>query len=467
MIHSWLRFGNPSWLSALIALWVLILAALACSGAGESPPTLQVNVFTSTPVITPTVAALLPTGATITRPIAAQVRTLLDQIQSDRLMFAVASLADMKTRHVLSTRNSQTEGIGAARDWLLAQFSAIRDANPQQMIDVWTQPLQFTWNRANVVSENVVAVMRGTDVGAGVIILGAHYDSISSDFVNGQAVAPGANDNGSGVAALLEIAHILAAHPHRATIIFAAFTAEETGRQGSLAFVKSYLQAQTPAIVPRAMINLDIIGSPAGPNGQIDQRTVRIFSAEPNDSSSRQLARQIVLITNTYMNDVNLVLQSSEERRGRWGDHQSFSAAGYPSVRIIQGLEDLSRQHTANDTIDGVQSTYLMRTTRIALAAVTILADGPTPPTNINLRVKAGEGQTFIWSPVPNAVGYLLALRQTSSLFYDQIVTVGAINQLTGDNYTKYAAVAIAAIKADGEMGPLSPEVAISTLVGK
>jgi hypothetical protein len=309
-------------------------------------------------------------------------------------------------------------------------------------------------------------------VGAGVIVLGAHYDSISTDFTNGQVDAPGADDNASGVAALLEIARILAAQPHRATLLFVAFAAEETGRQGSQTFVKSYLQAQDPPIAVRGMINLDTIGSEVGPNGEIDHQTIRLFSAEPNDSISRQLARQLVLIISTYLPDeVNPVLQSAEERVGRWGDHQPFSEAGYPAVRIIQGLEDQARLHSPRDTFDNVQPGYLMRTTRAALASTIILADGPTPPGDLALRALAGDPQTqvLIWTPVPGAARYLVALRQTSSLYYDQLLTVEAspTPELRWAGFGKYATVAVATVDAAGRMGPLSPEVSIASLLRK
>src|SRR5258708_37962403 len=161
--------------------------------------------------------------------------------------------------------------------------------------------------------------------------MGAHYDSMPADFTNGQADAPGANANGSGVAAMLEIARIMAAKPHRATLIFAAFTAEETGRQGSLTFVQSYLQAQKSPIDLRAVINLDMIGSGAPAGNDNVPSTIRLFSAEPNDSASRQLARQIALITKTYVDNLEPVVQSAEERAGRWGDQPPFRAAGYPA----------------------------------------------------------------------------------------------------------------------------------------
>src|SRR5262249_55665683 len=143
----------------------------------------------------------------------------------------------------------------------------------------------------NVSSQNVVAIMQGTDVGAGVILVCAHYDTMPADFTNGQADAPGANANASGVAAMLEIARIMAAKPHRATLIFAAFTAEETGRQGSLTFVQSYLQAQKSPIDLRAVLNLDMIGN-GTPADTGAPASIRLFSAESNESASRQLARQ-------------------------------------------------------------------------------------------------------------------------------------------------------------------------------
>ncbi len=404
-------------------------------------------------------------------PIDRGIYALLDLVQSDRLMVTVGTLADMHSRHVFSKKTEAIRGIESARDWLIAQFSAIRDANPQQPISVWTQPVPFTWKGASTSPHNVVAIFEGTDVGAGVVVVGAHYDSISTDFYNGQAYAPGANDNGSGVAAMLEIAQILGPQPHRATVVFVAFAAEETGRQGSLAFVKSYLQAQNPPIALRGMINLDIVGSEVGRNGEIDHRTIRLFSAEPNDSPSRQLARQLALFIGAYLDDVDVVLQSAEERVGRWGDHQSFSAAGYPSVRFIQGLEDLSRQHTSRDTIDNVQPAYLMRTTRAALVSVLLLAGGPRPPTDVAMRVLPGDTQTQIltWSPVPEAARYLVALRQTSSVFYDQLFTVeaSAAPEMRWSQFGRYSTVSIATVDGSSRIGPMSTELSIAGLLRK
>ncbi len=459
-----------------VLCWVLFLLfslALAC-GASSTPATLQAQLSATTlsasgvPV---TLTSAIPTGATthvFTNP---GIKPLLDQVQSDRLMVVVGSLADMGSRHVLSKPAGAVRGIDAARDWLVSQFTEIKYAHPAQPISVWTQPVRFSWHGINLAPENVVAVFQGTDVGAGVIVIGAHYDSISHDAYNGQAYAPGANDNGSGVAAMLEIARILAPQSHRATILFVAFAAEETGRQGSLAFAKDYLQAQDPPIAVRGMINLDLVGSEIGPNGEDDPHTIRLFSAEPNDSPSRQLARQIAFFANTYLDDVNIVLQSAEDRAGRWGDQMSFSAAGYPAVRLIQALEDVTRQHSPLDTIDNVQAGYLMRTTRVALVSTMILADGPTPPGNLVLRAAIGNPnvQNLAWTAVPDAAHYLIALRQETSLPYDQVFTIDASPspELGWSGFTRYATVAVASVDASGLVGPLSPELSIFDALNK
>lgn len=444
-------------------LSLLMLAVnLACSFTLQSPgaaPTLQFRVITPSP-IAPTVippTSAFPTVVTTTTATTG-LTPILDEIQSDRLMLAVHTLAGFRTRHVLSARDRPDEGIGAARDWLVRRFNAMRELVPNKHIDVWTQPFQYDWNGFTVQADNVIAIFPGTEIGAGVILIGAHYDSITRDWTNGATLAPGANDNASGIAALLEIAHIMSRRSHRATLIFVAFSAEETGKQGSQTFVTAYIRQQ--AIDVRAMINLDIIGSPWGANGESNMRFVRLFSAESNESPSRQLARQLGLVVRTYVPEADLVLQSAEERRGRWGDHQSFSGAGYPAVRLIQGLEDVSLQHSERDVPDAVDPSYLMLTTRIALAAVSVLSERLPPPSDVRLSARTGDIQTLAltWTPVVGAAGYLVALRQTPSLYFDQILTITNVDKLNWTGLLNYDHVAIAAFDSQGVMGPLSAE---------
>jgi hypothetical protein len=445
-----------------VLLLLMLTVSVACNIALQGPssaPTLQFRVTTPTPIAPtpPAPTSIFPTVIATTAA-ATGLAPILDEIESDRLMLAVHMLAGFRTRHVLSVRDSTDQGIAAARDWLIQRFAAMREFAPDKRIDVWTQPLGYAWNGFTVQTENVVAVFPGTEIGAGVIVVGAHYDSITRDWTNGTTLAPGANDNASGVAALLEIAHIMSARRHRATLMFVAFSAEETGKQGSQAFVADYVQRQ--GIDVRAMINLDIVGSPWGANGESNTRFARLFSAEPNDSVSRQLARQIGLIVRAYVPEADLVLQSAEERRGRWGDHQSFSAAGYPAVRLIQGLEDVNLQHSERDIPDAVDPSYMMLTTRIALAAVSVLSERLPPPSDIRLSSRAGDIQTLslVWAPTSGAAGYVVALRQIPSLYFDQIMTIANVDKLNWTGLLNYDSVAIAAFDSQGVMGPLSAE---------
>lgn len=457
---------RPLWWSPILLLLLLLLLACNVTLLTQPPaPTLRVSVSTPTPIRTaqPTPTLTLP-WYSATSAADAPIPVLLDEVQSDSLMLRVFDLAGFYTRHVLSAAQP-TQGIDAARDWLIAQFNAIQRRHPKQPIQVWTQPVQYAWNGHAITCDNVVAVFPGSEVGAGVIVVGAHYDSITRDWQNGTAHAPGANDNGSGVAAMLEIAGIMAKRPHRATIMFVGFAGEETGKQGSAAFVRDYLQANNVDL--RAMLNLDLIGSWQGVNGEINPTFVRLFSAEPNQSISRQLARQFALVSKTYVQEADLLLQSAEERQGRWGDHQSFSAAGYAAVRLIQGLEDPAIQHSAADLPDLVEPAYLMLTTRLALATVYVLSAGPPAPPQLAFQSRGGDQQTLAltWGAVAGSSGYVIALRKSSSLYFDRILTLAKTERLAWSGLLNYDYIAIATLDGQGVMGPLSAEYAINDLL--
>lgn len=376
--------------SLAFGLWMMFWV-LACNlSSPDEPPTILPRA-TNTPPPTISYATLspdeLPQAASTAVAGVPQVDTdllnLLNEIETDRLMLHIDTLQNFRTRHVNSTQDMADQGIGAAYNYIMGQFEQIV-ASSQARLTVFPQPFEVTW--ANVTSEqkNIVAFISGTEADAGVIVIGAHYDSISIDVEDGRAYAPGANDNGSGTAALIEMARVLSTRQYRASIMFVAFAAEEVNRLGSLAFVNSYLLPRE--IDVKAMINMDLIGSYYGPGGTIDDRNIRIFSAGPNNSNSRHLARMIELMALRHAPNMNVNIQDGLDRENRYGDHQSFSDMGIPAVRFTQSLEDYSRQHNDRDTIDGVQGVYLTRATQTILAAVTAMADGPRAPGNIALR---------------------------------------------------------------------------------
>lgn len=445
----------------LLIIWFALLA-LACNLSSPPPPTL-VPRLTDTPQPTIAIATSAPpeqpAASAINAPSAsADVRSLLSQLDSDRLMIHVDAMERMVTRHVNSPDTGST-GVAAAYRYIRAQFESIASQSSGRF-SVIDHSFTLEWEGITTTQKNIMGYLPGDAIGGGVIMIGAHYDSITRNPADALYNAPGANDNGSGIAALIEIGRILARRPHRATIMLVAFAAEEVGRAGSLAFVR-FLREKD--ITVDAMLNLDIIGSQTGPNGEIDANRMRVFSLGPEDSPSRQLARAIYWIGFNLSPDMQIVLQDAEDRQGRYSDHMSFTAAGFPAVRFIESLEDAVRQHTPQDVIGDVQASYLLRSTQCVLAAVTVLADGlPPPQNNIILRDNGTLKRTLVWEPVPGATGYLIGLRAPgSNIINNQFPWPSNSVDWEGFIPSQLAAVVISSIDENGMMGPPSREYPI------
>ncbi|MCB9450301.1 MAG: M20/M25/M40 family metallo-hydrolase [Anaerolineaceae bacterium] len=447
----------------LVLLAWLGVVVLACNLTSPSEPPTIVPRATDTPLPTISYATLPPeslpqnVAAAPSNSQATQLN-LMNQVDSDRLFFHVDTLTGFQTRHVNSPSDSATIGIGAAYNYVKGQFEAIQSQS-QGNFNTFTQ--QFSLNFANVQTQqyNVVGVVSGTEVNSGYVVVAAHYDSITHDREDGLAYAPGANDDASGMAVLLETARIMSTRPHRRSVMFVAFSAEEVGRQGSIEFVKFLQSRNTPV---SAMINLDIVGSQTGPNGEIDTQEIRVFSAPPNESLSRQLARAVEIIALTSPLNMSVLVQDLPDREGRYGDHLSFSEAGYPAVRLIEPLEERDRQHTARDSMEDIQASYLSRVAQLVLLSATSLADGPAAPRNISLRDNSQGTRTLVWEPSPDATSYIVALRPPGSLQYDQYFE-WASNSVDWDgfNSTNFVGVVIFAKDANGILGPPSQEYSI------
>ncbi len=447
-------------------LLVLASAILACNLTGPPPPTVVPRIPTSTPQatigISTQVPLALPTGVGAEAPTDPGVDVLLRQVDSNSLMAHTQTLYNFQTRHVNSPLNDPNRGIGAARRYIYNTLLSY-SSQAQGRMNVWEQSFTLNWEEQETLQHNIIAILQGTESGAGVIVVGAHYDSVAYD-VDSTTYAPGADDNATGVAALLEMARIMSQMPHRATIIFVAFSAEETGRQGSIRFIDEYINHYS--IDLRAMLNLDTIGNIHGPNNEINEHQIRVFSDESNDSRPRQLSRAVQLIASTYVPDLQVVVQNSADREGRWGDHFSFTEQGYPAIRLIEAIQDPARQNSSLDTIEYVTPSYLTQATRVALATLAVLADGLQPPRNLSVRANASNpgNHTLVWEPVPGAAGYVIALRQPGALTYNQVLTVGPVNSLTwsGFNPERFETLAIATVDESGRWGPLSVEYRIN-----
>jgi hypothetical protein len=450
---------------------VLALPAVACNLTSEPPATLAPRVPQST--LTPqgaigpqaTVQAppitdqQLPSGVQSSLPSNPSVSQQLQQVSSTRLMNDVQTLVGFENRHFLS-EPAPDRGKFAARNWLINQLTAIQNSNPQTRLDVYSQSFEFQYAGETRTGENVIMVMNGTDGEAGALVIGAHYDTISSVSTTlADNFQPGANDNASGVAAVLEIARIVAQQPRRASIIFVFFDAEEPGRYGSVAFAQDYiLQLRIPV---RGALTMDIVGNSVAPDGTRLDNQMRVYSATPNISASRHLARLAELVARVYMPDMRVNVMDALDRSGRWGDHQSFSDLGYPAIRLIEQQDNAILAHSPQDSLDKIDPNYLTRTTQVALGTLLVMADGPSAPT---LRQINSDSWRLEWTPTRDAVSYVVALRSPNALSYDLEMTVQGGTSMTWEFFSRYEAVAVAAVDANGQLGPFSKEQIIQSV---
>lgn len=252
---------------------------------------------------------------------------------------------------------------------------------------------------------------------------------------------------------------VLSQQSHRSTIVLVAFSAEEVGRQGSIAFVRDYVRANN--IDVKAFINVDAIGSQTYANGTVNDSQMRVFSEGPNNTStSRQVARMAEIAVLNYVPQMEVVLQDALDRRGRYGDHFSFEEAGYPAIRFIEMAENTSLADST-DTIDGITPTYFQRAVQTLIATVKVMADGPPPPGNVSLRDNGNGTQTLIWTAAPGASGYVVGLRGPGSMVYQHFDTTETA--VTWDGFSSYASVAVAAEDENGLMGMFSDELTIQS----
>lgn len=376
----------------------------------------------------------------------------VNQIDSTRLMEHISALAGCGSRHVTSGSDAEW-GIGVARRYIRDQFSALAQSS---IAIVESQEFFAPWRGVQAPLYNEIVTLPGTDPTAGAIVIGAHYDSLNLQDQYGGA--PGANDNASGVATVIELARVLSASSHRATLVFVAFSGEEIGREGSLAFVRDYVPAHTLDI--RAMINLDVIGGSISERGVINDTEIRLYSAADESSASRQLARSVQAFSSFYGSELNVLVQDRLDRPDRYGDHQSFSDAGFPAVRFISAVENPWHQHTVMDTIDDIDPAYLQRAARTVLTVTLALADGLTSPQQPTLA-QANGSASLTWQPVANAHSYVIAIRTAGSLTWNALYEVGA--EATTATWTiaelsNVAGAAVAARDAAGNIGLFSPE---------
>ncbi|MFL6591235.1 MAG: M20/M25/M40 family metallo-hydrolase [Luteimonas sp.] len=367
-----------------------------------------------------------------------------------------ASLVGFGTRSSLSDTASDTRGIGAARRWVKSRFGEIsKDCGG--CLDVVTPSQVFTGKRTppeGVEIMDVVAIQRGTSDPDRVIVITGHLDSRRTDVMDATGEAPGANDDASGVSALIETARVLSRYKFPATLVYSADSGEEQGLYGGKVIAQ---YAVDHGWKVEANLNNDIVGSPNGGDGQSDPHTVRVFSEGTKsnetleqakyrryhggevDSPSRNLARFMQSLAGRYLDGFQVRMVYRTDRYGRGGDQTEFLAQGFPAVRVTESHEDYTHQHqdirTENgvrygDTIEHVDFDYLANVTRLNAITMAALANAPAPPSGVDIEGEVAYDTTVSWKPVPGAARYRVWWRETTAPQWQQARDAGNATSL-------------------------------------
>jgi len=393
--------------TAILLPW-LLLAACAHATACPTP--------TPTPIQTPT-----PTS-----PPPPEVAAVLRSIDPARLRADVNRLAAFGTRHTLSDTTSDTRGIGAARRWIAAEMARAGGGSLQVTIEPHLVHADGNRIPRDVEVVDVVATLPGASPRR--VYAVAHYDSRCTDVMDATCDAPGANDDGSGVAVLLELARVLAHHRFDATVVLLATAGEEQGLIGAKEHAATLMGVPVAAV-----LNDDIVGDPAGG----DPHVVRVFSKGDDEGPSRELARFVAETAAWEKLDLTPRLVLRADRILRGGDHLAFDQAGFPAVRLTASAEDYTRQHQNvrveggvhyGDTPDQVDAAYLAGIARVNAAAMVHLASAPEPPPQARVVAELSRDTLLRWSPSPDAdvAGYEVVWRDTTSAVWQHAHDVRA-----------------------------------------
>jgi peptidase M28-like protein len=391
-------------------------------------------------------AALFPTAiltAVLALPAAGQVvdqriEAVLDDISAERLQEYLTALTDFQTRHSLSFSDRDDFGVRPARQYILETMRGFSDRLEVELDCYQVEAQRRIPEEAELC--NVVAVLPGLSDRR--IYVSGHYDTVARvegagfDWTNFDNRAPGANDDGSGTVLTMEVARVLAQSglEFDATLVFVAFVAEEEGLVGATLHAA---RAEREGWTIDAVFNNDIIGNTLGGNGIVDGRTLRVFSEDPMDSPSRQIARFIRRQAAVYMPGHEVRLIAREDRFGRGGDHTAFNRRGFAGVRFSESRENYARQHTVADTLGGVDFEYLAKNARVNASSVATMALAPAAPKVSSDRGpmlgrgESGYDASMRWEASPGAVGYRIVWREAWTPEWQFAIEVGSATAYT------------------------------------
>lgn len=395
---------------------------------------------------------------------------IVAEMSPRRIEASIRKLVSFGTRNTLSEQNDPNRGIGAARDWLYAEFQKVAAESGGRMTvekQSYEQPRAARIPQPTIVT-NVVATLKGTQSESAnrVYVVSGHYDSMCSSPTDAKCDAPGANDDASGTAAVLEMARVMAKYKFEATMVFMAVAGEEQSLLGATYFAEQAKKNNTDI---EAMFTNDIVGNTLGGNGVRDRRTVRVFSegvpsnetqqeattrrsvGGENDSQSRQLARFIKEVTDRYVPAMKVLMIYRRDRYGRGGDHQPFLERGYAAVRFTELNEDYRHQHQNIRIENGVQYgdlpqfvdfDYVANVARVNAASLAMLASAPARPKSVTMTTGLSNDTELKWAAnnEPDVTGYEVVWRDTTAATWTNSRPVGNVQTYTlkgmsKDNY--------------------------------
>ncbi|MCX6143470.1 MAG: M20/M25/M40 family metallo-hydrolase [Ignavibacteriales bacterium] len=382
------------------------------------------------------------------------VEKIVKEISAKNIQASVEKLVSFGTRHTLSDTLSETRGIGATRRWIKSEFERYGKGSSGRLVVEFQESTVLPSQRVPTPTRivNVLATLKpaqdGLSAGRTIIVSG-HYDTRASSPMDVKSDAPGADDDGSGVALVLELARVMSKYEFDVTIIFGAFAVEEQGLFGATALAD---WAKRQSVNVEAVFNNDMVGSTVDGSGTKENGFVRLFSEAftpldtgavlrqrislglENDGGSRTLARYIKEIGERYNPEFGVQLIYRLDRFLRGGDHRPFHERGFRAVRFCEVKENYDRQHQDVRTENGkeygdlpkfVDYEYCAQVARVNAAGIATLGRGPQPPTKVEVLTARLENDSELrWqkNPEGDLAGYLVRYRQTSSPVWEHSV---------------------------------------------
>ncbi|WP_199513473.1 M20/M25/M40 family metallo-hydrolase [Nucisporomicrobium flavum] len=418
-----------------------------------------------------------------------ELRSLLREIDPHRIGATVARLAAFGTRHTLSSQDDPERGIGAARDWIHEQFRRYAAESGGRMtveLQSYIQPPASRIPEPTRIT-NVVATLHGEGDPGRVYVVTGHYDSRASDVMDATSDAPGADDDASGVAAIMEVARVMATRRTEATIVFAAVAGEEQGLYGSDYLARQFKDAGTDV---QAMFSNDIVGTGDAHDGTAaDPRTVRLFvegvptSETPaqattrqsvggeNDGPSRQLGRFVRDVAENPQTGMKVRVVWRRDRYLRGSDHISFLLRGYPAARFTEPRENFAHEHQDVRVENGVQYGdlvrfcdfwYIARVARVNAAALWSLAQAPGTPKGVVIdTTRLANDTTLRWQPSTAAdlAEYEVVWRETTAPDWQHVLPVGNVTTVTIDLSKDNVFFGVRAVDRAGHRSPVAAPI--------